>query len=128
MPITNRKTGLKQEARPSAIRTDLKSVDKGRVDFGTGDGTKTVKAGQTVLLAGGYANGGTAGSVYRRTKSAGDASINLGTENYSVTANWTLQGTNAAFTARTTANRDIILAVPDSAAPNETNVVQTVNP
>lgn len=125
MAITNRKTGLRQECRPES-RTELLSVDFGRVDFGTGDGTQPVKTGQTVLLAGGYAGGGTAGSVYRYI--GADASINLGTADYSVAASWTLQGTNAAFTARSTGNRDIIEATPDAASLNNTNVVRTINP
>ena len=109
MAISNIKTGLKQEARPSGTRTNLLSRDKGRVDWGTGDGTKTVKKGQTVLLAGGYAGGGTAGSVYRRVGNT--VSVNLGTADYSDTDFWALEGTNAAFTGvATTAARDVIMA------------------
>lgn len=126
MSITARKSGLIQEAKPESIETGLKSVATGIVDHGTGDGTQTVLKGETVLLAGGYAGGGTAGSVYRRV--AADASINLGTEDYSATANWTLEGTNAAFTARSEATRNLIDAVPDAAGKSTSNVVRTQNP
>lgn len=82
-------------------------------DYDTDDNNVFVDTGQTVLLAGGYAGGGTAGSVYKRVASG--ASVDLGAEDYSVTANWSLEGTNAAFTGLSTANRDIFEAVPDPA-------------
>jgi len=120
--LTNRKCSLVQQIRPQS-RTNLKSLGRGIVDFGTADGTKTVEVGQTVLLAGGYAGGGTAGSVYKRASAA--ASLALGTEDYSVTANWTLEGTNAAFIALSTTNRDIHIAVPDTAL--DPKIVRTAN-
>ena len=126
MPPTNRKSGLRQEARPQS-RTNLKSSGRGVTDFGTGDGTKTVEVGQTVLLAGGYAGGGTAGNVYKRVSAA--ASVNLGTENYSTTANWADQGTEASFIALSTANRDLHDAVPDPGANTtvDDKIIRTAN-
>jgi hypothetical protein len=105
----------------------LQVLGRGIVDFGTADGTKTVEPGQSVLLAGGYSNGGTAGSVYKRKIAA--ASIALGSEDYSVTASWELEGTNAAFIALTTENRDIHDAVPDPGANIvvDDKIVRTVN-
>lgn len=124
--LTNRKSCVRQGALPRS-RTTLKTLGRGVVDFGTADGTKTVRPGQTVLLAGGYAGGGTAGSVYKRVAAA--ASIALGTEDYSVTANWSLEGTNAAFTALSTANRDIHDAVADPGANTtvDDKIIRTIN-
>ena len=124
MSLNTRKSGLRQECRPQS-RTNLKSLGRGIPDFGTADGTKTVEVGQTVLLAGGYAGGGTAGSVYKRKIAA--ASIALGSENYSVTATWNLEGTNAAVIALSTANRDIHEAVPDPDNALTVKIVRTAN-
>jgi hypothetical protein len=126
MAITSRKTGLRQEVLPNLVRTELKSNSAGIVDHGTGDGTLIVRHGETVLLAGGYAGGGTAGSVYRRVGVT--ASVNVGTQNYTTTSAWTLMGTNAAFIATSEANRDLIEAIPDAASINTRNVVRTNNP
>ncbi len=93
----------------------------------TDDGTQNVEPGQQVLLAAAYAGGGTAGSVYKRDIAA--AAVTLATEDYSVTATWTLVGTGAATIALSTAIRDVHTAVPDPASvPLLTDkIVQTVN-
>ena len=123
--LNNRKSGLLQQCRPQS-RTNLLSLGRGISDFGTADGTKSVELGQTVLLAGGYSAGGTAASVYKRKIAT--ASVALGSENYSVTATWNLEGTNAAFIALSTSNRDIHEAVPDPADTTKlVKIVRTAN-
>jgi hypothetical protein len=124
--LTNRKSCVRQGALPRS-RTNLQSLGRGVVDFGTADGTKSVRPGQSVLLAGGYAGGGTAGSVYKRVAAA--ASVNLGTEDYSVTANWALQATGANFILLSTANRDIHDAVADPGANTtvDDKIIRTIN-
>ncbi len=62
-------------------------ADKIKPKYKTADGTRTVTAGDVVLLSTDYSNGGTAGSTYRYVGPDG-AQINLSTEDYSNKTRW----------------------------------------
>ena len=62
--------------------------------YQTTDGTKSIKTGETVKLAAGYAGGGVAGGVYEYQGAL--ASRNLGTQNYANATLWKRQETAIA--------------------------------
>ena len=66
--------------------------------FETGAGTVTLHNGDTVLLSGGYAGGGTPGSIYQYT--GGTATLNLGAQNYA-TGPWVRSYLEATYVSGT---------------------------
>ncbi len=64
--------------------------------YSTADGTKSLLTGDTVQLASGYSLGGDPDGVYKFL--GANASVNLGTEDYSVTSRWLKINIVAKFT------------------------------